>query len=126
MAKAAKSPRIGVQVRSLRNQAGITQAQLAESVNVAPETMSRIERGKLTPSTALVTRLATAIGVSPGALFEATSVVPKNPTLRPVERRLLHEVHDLPDELIDDLIRGVRLLLGVGRNAPETPRKKRT
>ena len=125
MAKVAKSPRIGIQVRNLRLKTGMTQAQLAETVGIAAETMSRIERGRLTPSTALVTKLAAAIGVSPGALFEATAAAPKSPTLRSVERRLLHEVRDLPDELIEDLIRGVRLILDVGRNAPEPPKKKR-
>ena len=125
MGKVAKSPRIGIQVRNLRLKSGMTQAELAESVGIADETMSRIERARLTPSTALVTKLAASLGVSPGALFEATAVAPKSPTLRSVERRLLHEVRDLPDELIEDLIRGVRLILDVGRNAPEPSKKKR-
>ncbi len=112
-------------MRALRNQAGLTQAEVAEAVGIAPESMSRIERGRLGPSTDLVTRLAKAIGVEPGALFERGTAVPKKPTLRPVERRLLQVVRDLPEPLVEDVIRGVRLLVEVGRAAPPRSRRPR-
>ncbi len=87
--------------------------------------MSRLERGRLQPSTALVTRLAGAIGVQPGDLFATTSVKPNAPTLRPVERRLLQLVRELPEPLVEDVIKGVRLLTDVGRHTPERPRRHR-
>jgi transcriptional regulator with XRE-family HTH domain len=126
MARAQTKVKIGVRVRSLRHEAGLTQAQLAEAVSIAPETMSRIERGRLVPSTDLVGRLAGAIGVEPGALFASTPVSPQKATLRAVERRLLQVVRDLPDELVEDVIRGVRLLVDVGREAPEQGKRRRS
>jgi transcriptional regulator with XRE-family HTH domain len=78
--------------------------------------MSRIERGRLEPSRNLITRLAEAIGVSPGAFFEAGPISVKRPALRPVDRRLLQLVKDLPAPLVEDVIRGVRLLIDVGRH----------
>ncbi len=92
---------------------------------MAPETMSRLERGRLQPSTDLVTRLAGAIGVQPGDLFSAASAKPKMSTLRPVDRRVLQLVRDLPEPLVEDVIRGVRLLVDVGRQAPVGGRRHR-
>lgn len=125
MTRAQEKPRIGARVRALRNDAGLTQEQLAAEVDVAPETMSRIERGRLVPSTDLVTRIAAGLGVPAGALFDRSAAKPKTPTLRPVERRLLTYIRDLPDALVEDVIRGVRLLVEVGRQAPEAPRRHR-
>jgi transcriptional regulator with XRE-family HTH domain len=102
----------------------MTQAQLSEAVHIAPETMSRIERGRLQPSTDLVSSFASALGVKPGDLFETTGATPRVPDLRPVDRRLLFEVRELPEALVEDVIRGVRLLIEVGRNAPERTAKK--
>ena len=114
---ASKQPamRIGARIRALRFQAGLTQAEVAEAVGIAPESMSRIERGRFNPSTDLVARLAKAIGVEVGSLFDHSTVTPKRPALRPVDRRLLQLVKGLPDELVEDVIRGVRLLVEVGR-----------
>jgi transcriptional regulator with XRE-family HTH domain len=125
MARTREPVRIGARFRALRNEAGLTQAEVAEAVGVAPETMSRIERGRLQPSTDLVSRLAKAIGVEPGALFTSSSVKPKMPSVRPVDRRLLQLVRELPEPLVEDVIRGVRLLVDVGRQAPEGGRRHR-
>ena len=122
MARAQHPVRIGARLRALRNEAGLTQTEVAEAAGIAPESMSRIERGRLTPSTALIGRLAGAIGVEPAALFERQPVSLRPPALRPVDRRLLALVKDLPVPLVEDVIRGVRLLVGVGR---QTPRAKR-
>lgn len=125
MARRQEPLRIGARVRALRNQAGLKQAELAEAVGIAPESMSRIERGRLGPSTALVKKLADAIGVEAGALFESTPTTPRQPALRPVERRLLTLVRDLPDPLVEDLIRGARLLIEIGRQTGDKPRRAR-
>lgn len=116
MARPKQPLPIGARLRALRNEAGLTQAQIAESVGVAPETMSRIERGRLAPSRDLISRLAEAIGIEPGAFFKRDAVAIKKPALRPVDRRLLTLVKDLPDALVEDVVRGVRLLIEVGRH----------
>jgi transcriptional regulator with XRE-family HTH domain len=59
-----------LQVRELRLQRKMTQARLARASGVEQGYISRIETGKSGPSPAVLQRLATALGVSPGALFE--------------------------------------------------------
>ena len=125
MARTKEPLRIGARVRALRNEAGLTQAEIAEAAGITPESMSRIERGRLSPSTDLVTRLAAAIGVVPGALFERGPAALKKPTLRAVDRRLLQVVRDLPEPQVEDVVRGLRLLIEVGRHVAERPRRGR-
>jgi transcriptional regulator with XRE-family HTH domain len=115
MATRKSSSGVGARIRSTRNSLGITQARLAEEANITAESMSRIERGRMEPSSKLVLRLAGALGVSPSDLFSKETLTPARPALRPVEYRLLQEVKSLSDEQIDDVIKAVRLLVGVGR-----------
>jgi transcriptional regulator with XRE-family HTH domain len=117
---------LGARIRALRVGGGLTQAQLADTVRIAPETMSRIERGKLRPSPRLIELFATALGANPQNIFEQTTVRPPVPDLRPVDRKLLYEVRNMPDELVESLIRVVRLLVEVGRNMPGKGRVKDT
>ena len=49
-------------VREARRRAGLTQAVLAERTGVPQSTVSRIESGARTPSTAMVERLVAATG----------------------------------------------------------------
>ncbi|MBR25517.1 MAG: transcriptional regulator [Rhodobacteraceae bacterium] len=54
----------------LRKDAGITQAQLAETVGVSRKTINTVENRVFTPSTLLALKLAQALGVTVEALFE--------------------------------------------------------
>ncbi len=54
----------------LRKDAGITQAQLAETVGVSRKTINTVENRVFTPSTLLALKLARALGVTVEALFE--------------------------------------------------------
>lgn len=53
-----------------RKAAGLTQAQLAETVRVSRKTINTIENRVFTPSTVLALKLAKALGVSVHDLFE--------------------------------------------------------
>jgi DNA-binding XRE family transcriptional regulator len=44
-----------------RRAAGLTQAQLARLAGIRPETLNRIERGKTTPGTATILKIAQAL-----------------------------------------------------------------
>jgi transcriptional regulator with XRE-family HTH domain len=57
-------------LRLMRKRARLTQEQLAEKVGVEQGYISRIERGKQSPSLDVTYRLAAALGVNPGDLFE--------------------------------------------------------
>lgn len=59
----AVEKRLGRRVADHRKRAGLTQAQLAERVGVATETVSRLERGSAVPSLARLEDVASALGV---------------------------------------------------------------
>lgn len=54
---------IGQTIRSLREQQGYDQAELARLVDIAPSTLWRIEREDRTPRGATLRRLADVLGV---------------------------------------------------------------
>ena len=106
---------VGTQLRKLRLESGMTQAQLAEAAGVADATVSRIERGRLTPSVDLVERLAGALR-RPASDLLNRSKEPKRRSLRPCERRLLAVVRDLDDARVDDVSRAIKLILSAGKH----------
>lgn len=65
-------PGLGQQVRELRLDRGLTQAQLAELVGVAWATIQRIEKDKTTPSLSLLAKVAQTFGVTVSALLPQT------------------------------------------------------
>lgn len=60
---------VGKEVRRLREELGLTGAQLAVRAGMAPSTVSQIETGKRSPSSISVVKLADALNVEVGALF---------------------------------------------------------
>lgn len=64
---------LGKLVAKLRKRKSLTQAQLAELIQVEPETISRLERGVAAPSIQRVVCLAEALGVSVSELLTASS-----------------------------------------------------
>jgi transcriptional regulator with XRE-family HTH domain len=57
--------KFGVKLFQLRNEIGITQAELAEKANLSIDSISRIERGDRAPSFESLERIAAALGVDP-------------------------------------------------------------
>ena len=57
-------------IRDWRKCRGLTQADLAEATEKTEATISRIENGKIGLSGEMVTAIAKALGVNPGALYE--------------------------------------------------------
>lgn len=114
MASPGSRDHIGLNVRRLRKAAGLTQAELSEAAEIADATLSRIERGRLIPSVELADRLATALRVSVDELMSRPKRATK-PRQRPCEARLLATVRDLDDAQVDDITRGVRLIMAAAR-----------
>jgi len=106
---------VGPNLRRLRLAAGLTQAEVAERAGVADATLSRIERGRLVPSVALAGKLADALGTTVDALLERPTKKRQKPELRRCDRQLLALVRDLSDAQVDDVTRGLRLILRAGR-----------
>jgi len=99
---------------------GMTQAEIAELADVAPETVSRIERNKIATSLELTRKLADALHVSIDELFHPAGR-PKKPPLRPAESRLLAVVRELDDAQVDEVTRALKSLMGLGRTKARPP-----
>ena len=104
---------IGAAVRDYRTRLGMTQLQVAELADVAPETLSRIERNKLAASLDLARRLAGALEVKIDDLFAAPRATGER-RLRVAEVKLLALLRRLDEPQIDDVTRALRLILEVG------------
>jgi len=111
MARSSQLP-LGPAIRRRRQELGLTQSDLAGAADIANETVSRIERGRLTPSVIIAERIAQALGNSLEQLRERKRVPPVGP--RPCEARLLALVRDLDDTAVDDLARAMKVMLAVG------------
>ena len=61
--------RLGIRLKEVRTEAGLTQAELAERVGVSRKTVNTVENGVFTPSTTLALGLARALGVKVEDLF---------------------------------------------------------
>lgn len=68
----------GNTIRKMREKKGITQAQLADMINVSDKAVSRWETGKGFPDITLVEPLASALGISVIELFSGESVFNRN------------------------------------------------
>ena len=59
----------GVRLFQLRNEAGITQARLAERTNLSVDSISRIERGERAPSLESLEKISNALKIRMSELF---------------------------------------------------------
>lgn len=107
---------IGAALRRARTLKGLTQAELGELAEVAPETLSRIERNKLSASLDLARRLAQALGVTVDDLLKKPSASKKGPDLRPAEARLVALVRDLDEPQVHEVVRAVKTLMDMGKH----------
>ena len=110
MARAAPDVSIGLAVRRARTRSGKTQAALAESAELAVETVSRIERGIVMPSAAVLLRLAHGCGTTIDAMLREK---PTRRRARAALARIVAMLEPLHDEDLDRIHRGLRALLGV-------------
>lgn len=88
-------------IAELRKKLGLTQARLAEMVEVEQPTVQRWESGKREPDFEALQRLADALGVEPGAFFADNVAVPLGPKLYvkgEVAAGVWREAYELPQE----------------------------
>lgn len=55
---------LGLKIRKIRKQRGLTQYKLADMVNADVSTINKIEKSKANPSLPMLERIAKALGVS--------------------------------------------------------------
>ncbi len=68
----------GAAIRQLRERKGLTQAALAELIDVSPKTVSKWETAKGLPDVSLLDAIASALGVSVLELMSGHTVVNRN------------------------------------------------
>ena len=62
---------LGARIRAMRNQAGLSQTELAKRVGVTPSSISQIESGLIYPSLPALFRMADVFSADMGAFFES-------------------------------------------------------
>jgi transcriptional regulator with XRE-family HTH domain len=79
---------LGKRIQKLRNEAGVTQEELANKVERSSEQISNIERGKSWPSFELIFEIAEALNVSPAKFFD-WAVPPKRTEVQATRDRMI-------------------------------------
>lgn len=82
---AATDTALGARVRTLRERAGVKSQELAQAVGIDPSAMSNIESGKRAVKTDELGRIAQALGVSPLAILDESSLLAKLPLAPRIE-----------------------------------------
>lgn len=126
---------IGNRLRTLREQAGLTQYELASRSGILPATISRIESG-ITPDPRQDTmrKLAKALGVSVGVLIGSDSVDEEInaerqrilailDTLPPDQRAMLERLFDKLVGLPEKTLNAMELLVDEFQPPETTPRR---
>jgi transcriptional regulator with XRE-family HTH domain len=62
---------VGAQIRAWRQRRNLSLRKLAEAAGVSYVTISRIEQGRMSPTVAMLERLATALGITVRDFFPA-------------------------------------------------------
>ena len=70
MRKYTVNKKVGRRIKQVRKELGLTQEQLAEKVNMHYTTISRIETGDSNPPVQTISKIAKALKVSTGELFD--------------------------------------------------------
>ncbi|MEM6890661.1 MAG: helix-turn-helix transcriptional regulator, partial [Pseudomonadota bacterium] len=98
---------IGLRVKAARQQKGLTQAQLAEAIDKAFETISNIERGKTAPNFSTLYDIANVLGLPMREFFELD-----HEDVSDARQRLLMQLNTMIAQMDD---RQLNLLLKLGQ-----------
>ena len=100
----------GQAIQRIRKERGMTQEQLGEKVGVDPNSISRIERGRLIPALPTLIDICNALGTGADSLLAAYIVVdtpirwtPLAEKLEGVELEKQHKIETILDCLIETI-----------------------
>lgn len=102
---------IGLRVKAARTQKGLTQAQLAEAIDKAFETISNIERGKTAPNFSTLADIANVLGLPMREFFDVDEA-----DVSDARQRLLMGINTLVSQMDD---RQLGLLIKLGKMLQE-------
>ena len=84
-----------VELKKYRENAGLSQCELAEKIGVSQAAVGMWESGKREPNFATLCKLADYFGVSVDALLGRAVSIAKSPALSPSDADLLHKFHTI-------------------------------
>lgn len=102
---------LGARIKALREQAGLTQAQLGERVELSERMISQIERGLKGTKLARLELMARILGVSLPELFAFDDTPAQDKERRRAIRELVRLVQDEEAETIKQVTRHARLVV---------------
>jgi transcriptional regulator with XRE-family HTH domain len=112
---------IGIQIARLRNEREITQEELARSIDVTPETISRLERGIAIPSLKTIERISQALHTTLKDLFDFEyTQKPKRSTVGSESSKLIAY---LKTRNADDIKMSYRILKNIFQELDKNSRK---
>lgn len=84
-----------VELKKYRENAGLSQCELAEKIGVSQAAVGMWESGKREPNFATLCKLADYFGVSVDAILGRAVSIAKSPALSPSDADLLHKFHSI-------------------------------
>lgn len=103
---------IGQKVSNARQLLGLTQAELAKSINVSQNTIFKIEKG-ITLESGHFPKLAKVLGMTTEQLL-ADDFEPPKPEISPAKAKLIRKVMEADDALLADIEQAIDAALIVG------------
>lgn len=86
---------IGTLLRNLRVNAGFTQEQMAEGLDISQNYISQVERGERSPSWKLLVRYANAVGVSVVSILRKAGLLGES--TQEIEDQIAELVAEVPE-----------------------------
>ena len=83
---------VGINIRRLREEKGLTLRALAKQLNTSASFLSQVETGKASPSLATLKKIADALSTTIGSLIGEEQKVSGNPVVRVNERKHYQEI----------------------------------
>lgn len=114
MSKLAPETAIGARIRAIRTGTGLTQAAVAERAGLVFETVSRIERGVISPTVGTLVGIARALGVGLPDLVDVDAGVPQSQVLDETLAAVIEPLRDQPQKVREQAARVVRALVQSG------------
>ncbi|WP_328837040.1 helix-turn-helix transcriptional regulator [Streptomyces europaeiscabiei] len=99
---------LGARLRALRADAGLTGAVLAQRAGVGQPTVSKVETGRMVPSSEVLSRLSRALGLDEATSGEVRELLAAVEAA--VDAAPQPEASELPGVVLDDAIRRARLV----------------
>jgi transcriptional regulator with XRE-family HTH domain len=81
-----REPTVGIRLRALRRDRGLSGREVAERAGVSATYLSRVENGRASPTVATLTRVVQAMGASVRELFQDSA---DGPLVRRADRRVV-------------------------------------